>query len=401
MIGLRNIQMNIDQTSTTSSIPLSEPVFQGNEWKYVKECLDTGWVSSAGSYVEKFEEEIKKYTGAQHAIACVNGTSALQVSLRLVGVEAGDEVIVPTLTFIATVNAVQYLNAIPVFMDCDQYCNIDVEKVVEFVNKETVFKNGHTYSKSSGNKIAAIVPVHIFGNAVALEELVSLAKERNIKIVEDATESLGTYYCAGALNGRHTGVVGDMGCYSFNGNKIITAGGGGMIVTDNEDYARRARYLITQAKDDKLRSVHNEVGYNFRLSNIQAAVGVAQLEQLPQYILKKKENYGFYKAEIDAIPGLCIADVPSYANNNCWMYPLQIDEQVYSKDRDELLEFFLGSGVQVRPLWHLNHLQKPFLGYQNYKIEKAVELFKKTLHIPCGVGLSREDINRVIQLVRQ
>jgi len=392
--------MNIDQMSTMSNIPLSEPVFQGNEWKYVKECLDTGWVSSAGQYVDKFEEEIKNFTGAGHAIACVNGTAALQVSLRLVGVEAGDEVIVPTLTFIATINAVQYLNAIPVFMDCDQYYNIDIEKVVEFINKETVFKDGYTYNKSSGNKVAAIVPVHIFGNAVALEGLASLAKDRNIRIVEDATESLGTYYCDGALTGRHTGTVGDMGCYSFNGNKIITAGGGGMIVTDNEDYARRARYLITQAKDDKIHSIHNEVGYNFRLSNIQAAVGVAQLEQLPIFIEKKRKNWEVYKEKITPIHGLSLADVPSYAFNNHWLHALNIDSVVTGKDSEGLRRHLMANNIQSRPVWELNHKQKPYRGCQSYCIEMASELLEKTLNVPCSVSLNEEMIDFISQTIK-
>ncbi|MCK4815244.1 aminotransferase class I/II-fold pyridoxal phosphate-dependent enzyme, partial [bacterium] len=255
-------------------IPISVPTIQGNEWKYIKECLDTGWVSSAGKYVDKFEEEICRFTGTKYAVACVNGTAALHVSLRLVGVQPTDEVIVPTLTFISPVNAVRYLNAEPIFMDADDYYNIDAQKTIRFIKDESEFKNGFSYNKKTGKRISAIIPVHVFGNAVNLEELTAICTERNIKVIEDATESLGTIYTKGRFTGKHTGTTGDIGCFSFNGNKIITTGGGGMIVTNNEEYAKRARYLTTQAKDDQVRYVHNEIGYNYRLTNIQAALGV-------------------------------------------------------------------------------------------------------------------------------
>ena len=376
-------------------IPLSEPSIQGNEWTYIKECLDDEWVSSAGKYVELFEQKICEYTGSKHAVACVNGTSALQVSLRLAGVEVGDEVIVPTITFIAPVNVVRYLNAEPVFMDTDDYFNIDVEKTTEFIQEETIFENGFTYNKSTNKRISAIIPVHVFGNAVALEPLIDICRERNINIVEDATESLGSKYRKGRFAGRHCGTVGDIGCLSFNGNKIITTGGGGMILTDDQIQAERAKYLSTQAKDDSVRYIHNEVGYNFRMTNIQAAMGVAQLEQLPKFLRIKKEIYRTYKEKIDVIPGLNIADVPEYADNNHWMIALQIDKDVYGKDREELMAHLAENNIQSRPVWYLNHLQKPYKGCRSYKIEKALELLEKTLNIPSSVSLTEDEINTV------
>ena len=378
-------------------IPLSVPAIQGNEWKYIKECLDTGWVSSAGKYVDLFEKKIAEYTGAKYAIACVNGTAALHIALILAGVKPEDEVIVPTLTFISPINVVRYCNAYPIFMDADEFYNIDPEKTIDFINKETIFKDGNTYNKHTKRCIRAIIPVHIFGNAVYMDDLYGICKGRNIKVIEDATESLGTKYTKGKFKNKHTGTIGELGCLSFNGNKIITTGGGGIILTDNKEYAERAKYLTTQAKDDTVRYIHNEIGYNYRLTNIQAALGVAQLEKLPEFIEIKKRNFSLYKEKINEIPGLHLAETPDYAENNHWMYSLQIDKDKYGKDREKLMQYFSEKGIQTRPVWYLNHLQKPYKGYQNYKIEKAVELWKNTLNIPCSVNLTNESIYKVLE----
>ncbi|MCF7804224.1 MAG: LegC family aminotransferase [Candidatus Marinimicrobia bacterium] len=384
----------------SDQIPLSIPSLKGNEWKYIKECLDTEWVSSAGKYVDKFEQDIAKYVGVKHAVACVNGTAALHVALRIVGVMPSDEVIVPTLTFIAPINTVRYLNAEPLFMDCDEYYNIDIEKTIAFIENETVFENGETKNKKTGSRISAIIPVHVFGNAVDIEPLLPICKERNIKIVEDASESLGTYYTSGELVNKYTGTVGDIGCYSFNGNKIITTGGGGMIVTDNQEYAERARYLTTQAKDDPTRYIHNEIGYNYRLTNIQAAMGVAQLEQLNDYTERKTNNYNKYRDYLNEISGLSLAGVPDYAKHNYWMYPLQIDTDVYPKDREKLMTYLNDNGVQTRPVWKLNHTQLPYQNDFNYDIDKAIQLTKNSLLLPSSVTLQEEQIEHIIELLK-
>ena len=381
-------------------IPLSAPSIQGNEWKYIKECLETEWVSSVGKYVDLFEQRIAEYTGTKHAVACVNGTAALHIALNLAGVQPGDEVIVPTLTFISPVNVVKYLSASPVFMDCDRYYNIDVGKVIRFLEKETEFRSGFTYNRSTGRRISAIIPVHVFGNAVFLDELTDVCLKRNIEIIEDATESLGTRYISGKHKGRHCGTVGTLGCLSFNGNKIISAGGGGMILTDNSELAGKARYLTTQAKDDGSRYIHNEIGYNYRLTNIQAAMGVAQLEQLPGYLKIKKRNYQRYKNEIDEISGLHIAKTPEYAENNHWMYALQIDKSEYGKDREQLMTYLTENNIQARPVWYLNHMQKPYRSCQFYQIEKANDLIDKTINIPCSVNLKEHEIGYIIKFVQ-
>ncbi len=381
-------------------IPLSEPLLNGREWRYVKECLDTGWVSSAGKYVSRFEEDVCRLTGAKYGIAVVSGTAALQTALEIVGVRAGDEVIVPTVTFIAPVNCLRYLKAEPVFMDCDEYYNMDVDKTLDFLKEETIVKEGACVNKRTKRKIRAIVPVHVFGHAVNLAPLMEICRQKNIAVVEDATESLGTYYKNGKLSLRHTGTVGDMGCFSFNGNKIVTTGGGGMIVSNDKKLAERARYLTTQAKDDARRYIHNEVGYNFRLSNVHAAIGVAQLQSLKKIIATKKKNYQIYQKQINTIDGLRLADVPGYAENNYWLYALQIDPKRYGKKRDALLKIFAKNNIEARPLWYLNHWQKPYQHCQTYKIERAVSMWERTLNIPSSAGLKGEEIVKIIQLLK-
>jgi aminotransferase in exopolysaccharide biosynthesis len=384
---------------TLIKIPLSVPHVIGNEWTYVKECLDSGWVSSAGKYVEKFEQECCNYIGSKYAIACVNGSSALHVSLLLSGVKPDEEVIVPTLTFIAPINVVIYIGAKPVFMDCDDYYNINVEKVENFLKHNTYQKNGFTFNKLTKKRIAAIIPVHVFGNAVDMENLLTICSDYNIKVIEDATESLGTTYNSGQFVNRRAGNIGQIGCLSFNGNKIITTGGGGMILTNNPEYADKARYLTTQAKDDVIKYIHNEIGFNYRLTNIQAAMGVAQLENILDFIKIKKQNYNAYKISIDKIQGLKLTEVPKYADNNHWMYALQINEKIYGQNSQQLMTLLLNNNIETRPIWYLNHLQKPFKDCQTHYIEKAYKMWETTINIPCSVSLKTEEMNKVISVL--
>ena len=380
----------------SNHIPLSVPSLKGNELQYIKDCIDTEWVSSAGKYVDEFEKKIADYIGAKYAVSCVNGTTALQVSLRLAGVLPDDEIIVPSLTFIAPVNSIAYNGANPVFMDADEYYNIDVEKTIEFIKLKTVFKNGFTNNKTTNKKISAIVPVHVWGNAAWLDELVPLCKERNIAVVEDASESLGSFYKYGIYNGKHSGIIGEFGCLSFNGNKIITTGGGGMILTDDEELAYKARYLTTQAKDDPIRYVHHEIGYNFRLTNIQAALGVAQMEQLQGFLKRKKDIHQKYVETVGKIEGLTMACVPDYAENNYWMNLLQIDKEIYGSGREEIMDRLNQKGIQTRPVWALNHLQRPYQKCQSYKVEKAATLVANSLCLPSSSNLTDDEIRNVI-----
>lgn len=281
-------------------IPLCVPEISGNEWKYVKECLDTNWVSSAGSFVDRFEQELAAYVGTEYAIATCNGTAALHVALLVAGVQPDDEVLVSALTFISPANAIRYVGAWPVFMDAEpNYWQMDPEKVVSFLAKECQRRNDTLYNKTTGRRVKAILPVHILGHPVNMDPILEVARKYDLVVIEDATESLGAKY-----KGRMVGHLGDIACFSFNGNKIITAAAGGMIVTDKKEWAQKAKYLTTQAKDDPVEYIHNEIGYNYRLTNIQAAIGCAQLEQLDEYIAKKSGTAATYDAALEGVPGI-------------------------------------------------------------------------------------------------
>ena len=381
-----------------NKIPLNILNLIGNELKYLRKCIDTNWISTAGKLVKDFEKKLCKFTKAKYVIACINGTSALQISLKLAGVKLGDEVIVPSLTFIAPVNAINYNNATPIFMDVDDYFNIDTKKTCEFINKETYFNNGFTYNKKTKKRISAIIPVHVWGNAVDLKNLNSICKKRNIKIIEDASESLGTFYKQGKFKKKHTGTIGDLGCISFNGNKIITAGGGGAILTNSKSLAKKAHYLINQAKNDPIRFIHNEVGYNYKLTNIQAAIGLAQLENINFFLKKKKMIFNYYKHKITLSNLFKIADVPNYAQNNYWMSILEIRK--YNKiSLKEILHKMKNANIECRPVWKLNQNQKPYRKCQTYKIRNAYKKVNNSLCLPSSTSLSQNELKKVVDFI--
>lgn len=383
----------------TDFIPLSVPVLRGREWEYVKECLDTGWVSSAGSFVNRFEKEFASYVGSRHAIACASGSAALHVSLLLAGVKAGDEVLVPSLTFIASVNAIRYCGAEPVFFGCDEFYNLDGAALFSFLESETERREAGLFNRRTGRRIAALLPVHVFGNAVALPDWLARCRELGLPVVEDAAESLGTRYHS-SHGGRHTGALGLLGAFSFNGNKIMTTGGGGMIVTDSDELARKARYLTTQAKDDEVRFVHEEVGYNYRMTNVQAAMGLAQLEQMPAFLRRKREVYEAYREGLAGVSSLEIGPVPAYATNNHWMPCLQIAAS-YGEDREALMARLQSAAIQTRPVWLPNHRQTPYRACHRVSVESADALWEKTLNLPCSTDLSDAQIERVLKELRR
>ena len=370
-------------------IPLSEPLISGNEWKYIKDCLDTGWVSTVGAYVTRFEEALAGYIGTKYAVATVNGTSALHVSLIACGVQPNDEVLVPALTFISPVNVIHYCNAYPVFMDCntDTLC-IDVQKVVDFIRKECELRsNGYAYNKETNRRVKAVIPVHIFGHPTDMDMLLDVCVENNIDIIEDATESLGSEY-----KGEKTGSFGKAGCFSFNGNKIITAGGGGMVVTDDDDLSNKIRHLTTQAKRDSFEYDHDEVGYNYRLNNIQAAMGVAQMEKIDEFVQVKRENANYYIELLANIKGLGFLRETEWAKSNYWLCTIKVPKE----HKKLLIDHLLSENIQARPIWKLIHSLPMYSGFQSYQIERAVDAYESCISLPSSVNIKQSEIEYIV-----
>ena len=378
-------------------IPLNAPTFFKNEKKYLEQCIDTSWVSTAGSFVSKFENKIAEYTQSKYVIACNSGTAALQISLKVAGITENDEVIVPTITFIAPVNAIRYNNAFPIFMDVDNFFNIDVIKLKKFLDNETYFKNGFTHNKKTNRIIKAILPVHVWGNAANLEPITDFLNELNIDIIEDASESLGSKYKTGKLNSKHTGTIGKLGCISFNGNKIITSGGGGAILTNEKLLAEKASYFSNQAKDDSVKFIHNEIGYNYRLTNLQAAVGLAQSEELEKILNKKRTIHELYTQIFENCEYANILSAPSYAANNNWMNVLILKDN-YIFDIDKIVLFFKKNNIEIRPVWYPNHLQKQYISCQNFNIENAIKLVNQSICLPSSYNLEVDEIKRVFNV---
>ena len=381
-------------------IPLSVPNLKGKELEYVTHAVETEWVSTGGPYVNDFELKIAEYAKCKGAVSCQNGTSGLHIALEVCGVTKEDEVIVPTLTFIAAVNPVKYIGANPLFMDCDDSLTMDVDKLKIFCETECSFSNGKLINNSTKKRIKAIIVVHVFGNMANMEGIVEVANKYNLRVIEDATEAIGTYYIEGKYKGKHAGTIGDIGVYSFNGNKIMTTGGGGMIVSDNEELLRSAKHLTTQAKSDELYYTHDEIGYNYRMTNLQAALGLAQLEQLEDFIKVKKINYDFYKDEIQKISGLRILDFKDSIRPNYWFYALYV-EQGYALNKDQIIQYLASKKVQARPIWGLISDQRPYEGSQSYMIVKARQYLEKVVNIPCSSNLSKEDAAYVIECLKQ
>jgi perosamine synthetase len=390
---LNSKQFDPGSPGTEGMIPLCVPEISGNEWSYIKECLDTNWVSSVGPFVDRFERKLEGYVGTKHAVATCNGTAALHIALLVAGVEPDDEVLVSTLTFIASANVIRYVGAWPVFIDAEpDFWQMDPDKVIEFVERKCRYKNGELLNEATGRRVKAILPVHILGHPVDVDPIIEVARKFDLTVIEDATESLGAKY-----KGNMVGHLGDIACFSFNGNKIITTGGGGMIVTDNRQWAERARYLTTQAKDDAVEFVHREVGYNFRLSNIQAAMGVAQMEMIDKYIEAKRSIAQRYREGLQNIAGIKLPDQAAWAESIFWLYTILIDEQEFGMTSRDVLRTLTGLNIQTRPLWHPLHTLKPFEDCFAYNIEITNRLYRDGLSLPCSVGLTPADQDRVVR----
>lgn len=363
-----------------SVVPLHEPVFLGNEKKYLVDCIDSTFVSYVGKYVTRFEEMTAEFTGSKYAVAVVNGTAALQVALRIAGVEYNDEVITQPLTFVATANAISHCGAKPVFVDVDlDTMGMSPEKLEDWLSKNTKYNlsTNKQINKSTNKSISAIVPMHTFGFPCKIDEIIEIANKYKIPVIEDAAESLGSYY-----KGKHTGTFGLMGILSYNGNKTITTGGGGMIITDNEGFAKKAKHITTTAKlPHKYEYVHDEVAYNYRLTNLNAALGVAQMEQINKYLKNKRETATKYQ-EFFKKMGIKFFDEPIDTRANFWLNSILFDN---FKERNEFLEFTNDNGIMTRPIWRLMNKLEMYRDCQTGNLDNSNWLEERVVNIPSSI----------------
>ena len=381
-------------------IPLSIPNFEGNEKKYVDDALEQGWVSTGGAYINKLEEQMAEFLHVEKVAACQSGTSGLHLALMECGVLPGDMVIVPTLTFIAAVNPVRYQFAEPVFMDCDDSLCMDPVKLRKFCENECQLEGEVLIHKVSGKKVKALVVVHVFGNLADMEVIMDVAEEYHLKVIEDATEALGTYYTSGRYEGMFAGTIGDFGAYSFNGNKIITTGGGGAVTARNPKAVAHIQYLSTQAKDDPHFYIHDEVGFNYRMTNLQAALGVAQMEELPEFIKRKHRNLDLYRKAFDGFEYGQLLGFREGTYSNQWFYSLQIDRTKVTASMRDIINRLQEKGVQTRAIWGLIHEQLPYKEFIAYEMEKAPYYSECILNIPCSTQITEEEINYVAECIK-
>jgi perosamine synthetase len=362
-------------------IPLCVPEISGNEWKYVKDCLDTNWVSSAGSYVDKFENNFKEYMKSKSAVVTMNGTAALELALRTLEIGQGDEVIVSSMTFISPVNTIRYVGAEPVFVDiCRDTWVMDAEKIEEMVTPKT----------------KAIMPIHIYGHPVDMDKVMEIAEKYDLYVIEDATEALGAEY-----KNKKVGTIGDMGCFSFNGNKLITTGSGGMLITNNEELGERAKYLSTQTKTIMTNGgfYHEEVGYNFRMPNILAAMGVAQLEKVDEYVSAKRNNAIIYNDNLQDAKGITLPAEKGWAKNVYWLYSILVEGD-YGISRDKLIEKLMENGIQARPFFMPVHEMPPYIKCRCDDMKVTNEVSMKGMNLPSSIKIKKNDILQVCKVIK-
>lgn len=379
-------------------IPLSIPNFEGNERKYVDDAIDQGWVSTGGAYITKLEKDMAEFLHTDNVAACQSGTSALHLSLVEAGIKPGDVVLVPPLTFIAAINPVKYQFATPVFIDCDDSFCLDALKLAMFCKDECKFDGKVLLYKSK--PVKAIVVVHVFGNMADMEAIMEIAEKYNIKVVEDATEALGSKYTTGKYKGRYAGTIGDFGCYSFNGNKIVTTGGGGAVTANKSEVVDHIRYLSTQAKNDAHYYIHNEVGYNYRMTNIQAAIGVAQMEELPEFIKRKQSNYELYKKLFDGYELGKIVEFREGTSSNKWFYSVEINRDKVKASMREIITELEKRSIQTRAIWGLINEQLPYQREDTYMLEMAPYYAERILNIPSSTQITKAEIEYVAEQVK-
>lgn len=384
---------------TNKFIPLSIPNFEGNEKKYVDDAIDQGWVSTGGAYITKLEKAMAEFLHADNVAACQSGTAALHLSAVEAGIRPGDVVLVPPLTFIAAVNPVKYQFATPVFIDCDDSFCMDPLKLKAFCEQECVFTDGVLTYRD--RPVKAVVVVHVFGNMADMESIMDIAGTYHLKVIEDATEALGTKYTEGRYAGKYAGTIGDFGTFSFNGNKIITTGGGGAVTARDSATVDHIRFLSTQAKTDPHYYIHDEIGYNYRMTNLQAALGVAQMEELPEFILRKQRNYELYKKEFEGFDLAYLMPFRDGISSNKWFYSLRLDRSRIKAEMRTIITSLHEKGIETRAIWGLINEQKPYLNEETYQLEKAPYYAERILNIPSSTQITAEEIHYVAEEVKK
>lgn len=382
-------------------IPLCIPNFEGNERRYVDDAIEQGWVSTGGAYINKLEKNMAQYLEIEDVAACQSGTSALHLSLIECGVQPQDMVIVPTLTFIAAVNPVMYQFAEPVFMDCDDSLCIDPDKLRQFCDEECEYIHNKLIHKESKKHIKAIIVVHVFGNLADMDKIMKIAEKYNLKVIEDATEALGSKFTEGKYAGKYAGTIADFGAYSFNGNKIITTGGGGAVTASDIKSVVHMRYLSTQSKDDPHYYIHNEIGYNYRMTNIQAALGVAQMEELPEFVYRKQNNHSLYKKLFSDFEFGSIMNFRTDISSNCWFNSLIIDMNRINVDMRTIITSLEEHKIGTRAVWGLIHQQVPYRNALTYKIDKANYYSSCILNLPSSTNLIEEEIVYIVNVIKK
>jgi len=364
-------------------VPLHQPSFSENDYAYIKKCLDTTFVSSAGKFVDEFEARLAFYTGSKHAIAVVNGTSALHIALKVAGIKKNDEVFVPSLSFIATANAVNYLGAVPFFVDVNTNdLGLDAEALEDLLKSIAEPAFGEFRNKKTGRRLKGLVPMHTFGHSADMDNLNKVASDFKLELVEDAAEALGSFY-----KGRHAGTTGKLGIMSFNGNKIITTGGGGVILTDEPTLAKKARHIASTAKiQHPFEYIHDEIGYNYRMPNLNAALGCSQLEKLPELLKSKRELFSLYKSLFSDVSGVKLFEEPCYCKSNYWLQTIILSKQSL-EERNKILKRTNDVGINTRPAWTLLHTLPPYRGNPRGNLSVSKKLFKSIINLPSSACL--------------
>jgi len=373
-------------------IPLSLPNLAGKEWEYVKQCLDTGWISSAGSFVDRFEDEFAEYLGIQSSVSVVNGTAALHIALQLLGVKLNDLVIMPNVTFVASANAISYIGATPILIDIDKDSwQMDLDLLETFLSTDCKLDSSDVLvHRETNRKISALMIVHVQGNICDMDRLLKICDDYKLPVLEDAAEALGAKY-----KGKHAGTIGHIGCFSFNGNKIMSTGGGGMIVSHNSDYQKRAKHLTTTAKRDALTYFHDEVGYNYRLVNVLAALGVAQLEQLDSFIASKIDTAKYYRDNLKGVGDIGFQLVQDGVESNEWLFTIT------TSSMQELLVYLNANGVMSRPFW-IPMNQLPMYSDKLYinRSDVSANVHSNALSIPCSTNILKSDLRKVVSVIK-